>query len=324
MENIFQIPEQNHLYMYNRNHQRLEPNQLNDTLKPLPFYFFGSGSSGNSVYLTRLHTLIDLGFPYNHYTNLNPNFFLDVDFLILTHEHNDHFKFPTFYKILTNAPNVKIIISKRMFEVITESDQNKNKIAKQVSGNFTEKINAIKTTYKNRFIIIESSQQQAIPLTTRHNLEFWFTPHMVSHGPIQNMAIEISTYQYDIHLLYSSDIDHLLDDTGSDVAHNMGLPINYTTTEDLQNPNFFPYSHALTINPLKNPFNLLFLEANYDEHVLEPILEHDPYNVRALSNKRHISEQEAWRYVNYSLSSDGIFIPLHASSTFGTLIQDLN
>ena len=92
MENIFQIPEQNHLYMYNRNHQRLTPSQLNDTLKPLPFYFFGSGSSGNSVYLTRLHTLIDLGFPYNHYANLNPNFFLDVDFLILTHEPYDHYR----------------------------------------------------------------------------------------------------------------------------------------------------------------------------------------------------------------------------------------
>ena len=67
----------------------------------------------------------------------------------------------------------------------------------------------------------------------------------------------------------------------------------------------------------------MFLEANYDKEILDPILQKDPHNARALGNKRHISEQEAWKYVSLSLSSTGLFVPLHASTTFGTLVQDL-
>lgn len=321
MENIFKIPQQEHLYIYNKFKKRIPV--ANAPLKPLPFYFFGSGSSGNSVYLNRLHTLIDLGFSYKKYSDFDPNFFLDVDYIILTHEHSDHFKFPTFYKILKMSPNVKFIMSQRMFNVITEPDPAKNKIAKQISGNFAEKINSLSNQYRSRFIVINNDQPTMV-LTTRHQVEFWFTPHMVSHGDIQNLAIEITTRQFGIHLLYSSDIDHLLDTTGGDQIRHLGLPLNYTTRENINDPNFIPHQNAIQLQPLTNPFNLMFLEANYDKNILQKALEKNPFDAHAQGNLRHISEQEAWEYINLALSDDGLFIPLHASTTFGTLIQDLD
>lgn len=321
MENIFSIPKQEHLYIYDRYKKRIPAEQ--SPLQPLPFYFFGSGSSGNSVYLNRLHTLIDLGFSYKKYSDFNPNFFLDVDYVILTHEHSDHFNFTTFYKILEMAPNVKFIMLDRLYNTITQEDQTKNKLAKYISGNFTEKINNIKNKYHSRLIVINKDQNTMV-LTTRHQVEFWFTPHIVSHGDIQNLAIEISTQKFGIHLLYSSDIDHLLDTTGGDQIRHLGLPLSYTTREDLFSSNFIPHKDAIQLQPLNNPFNLMFLEANYDKNILQKALEKDPYNAHARGNLRHISEQEAWEYINLALSSDGLFIPLHASTTFGTLIQDLD
>lgn len=321
MENIFKIPKQEHLYIYNKFKKRIPVTQ--SPLQPLPFYFFGSGSSGNSVYLNRLHTLIDLGFPYKHYSDFNPNFFLDVDYVILTHEHLDHFVFSTFYKILQMAPNVKFIMTQRLYKVITNPDKDSNKIARQVSGDFTTKIASLTSKYRSRFIVIDNDQSTMV-LTNRHGVEFWFTPHLVSHGDIQNLAIEITTQKFGIHLLYSSDIDHLLDTTGGDQIRHLGLPLNYTTREDIFNKDFIPHENAIQLQPLANPFNLMFLEANYDVNILNKKLEQDPYDAHARGNLRHISEQEAWKYINLALSDNGLFVPLHASTTFGTLIQDLD
>lgn len=320
MENIFQFPNQPNLYIYNKFKQRLTPTQVPASMQPLPFYFFGSGSSGNSVYLKRLHSLIDLGFPYKKYKDLNPNFFLDVDYVFLTHEHTDHFRFNTFYKILEMFPNVKFVLSPRLYDLITEQDPDKNKISQQISGNKAQKLNSLVTTYKNRFMIAN----QPLQLATRHQVTFEFTPHMVSHGDILNMAIELNTKKYNIHMLYSSDIDHLFDDTGFDLVNNLGLPLNYQTNENLFDPNFMPHEHAVKLLNLTNPFNLIFLEANYDEQLLNQTLNKNPRDPHANGNLRHISEQEAWQYINYSLTDHGIFIPLHASTTFGTLIQDLD
>lgn len=322
-ENIFTVPTQDKLYIYNKFKQRLSPDNVPPKFKPLPFYFFGSGSSGNSVYLTQLHSLIDLGFPYKKYVTFDQNFFLDVDYIFLTHEHSDHFNFATFYKILQMNPNIKFVLSRRLYQVITEPDQTKNKIAKQVRGDFQAKINQLTTTYHNRFLVIQPDQLTSVILTTRHNLKFWFTPHLVSHGDILNMAIELNSAN-NIHTLYSSDIDHLIDNSGNDVIRHLGLPINYSSNYNIFANDFVPFPHAININPSNNPFDLMFLEANYDEQLLAKALTKDPNNPHALGNKRHISEQEAWQYVNLSLADNGIFVPLHASRTFGTLIQELD
>lgn len=321
--NIFEIPQQNHLYLYDKFKNRIAPDAVPKNMRPLPFYFFGSGSSGNSVYLWRLHTLIDLGFPYNHYTALDQNFFLDVDYLILTHEHTDHLDMSTLFKILEMFPNVKIICSKRLYTVITKPDPQENKVAKRITGNFKQRINELTTKYRNRFTLIDADTKSKV-LTTRHNTEFWFIPHFVTHGDIINMGIELNNSKYNIHMLYASDLDHLFNTTGADIFNGLGLPVNYQSAVDPKSPDFVPQKDAIKLIPLNNPFNLMFLEANYDANVLDPILAAEPNNIRALGNKRHISEQEAWQYITLSLSDDGIFVPLHASTTFGTLVQNLD
>lgn len=73
--------------------------------------------------------------------------------------------------------------------------------------------------------------------------------------------------------------------------------------------------------PKEHLFNIMFLEANHDRALVEEALERDPFDIKAKGNQRHLSEKEAFDYVYESLHTDGIFIPLHASSTYGTFKQ---
>ena len=64
------------------------------------------------------------------------------------------------------------------------------------------------------------------------------------------------------------------------------------------------------------------MEANYDPKILFNYIQTHPNDFRAKQNLRHTSEKDAWEYVEQFLKPDGIFIPLHASSSFGTLLQE--
>lgn len=249
----------------------------------LPVHIFGTSSKGNSIYIKNLRTLIDLGLPYKRYTEYDPNFFLDVDYIILTHEHGDHLNSATLLKVLNMYPNIKFLITGRMAKAIMHPD-------------FSHRLNQERlrpyTLYgpNNRFLFAKTQL-----LTTRDNVPIELRIHVTQHGDITNIAVEMTVKALNLHMLYASDLDNLMPDP---TGLTDGLP-HYKD----------------------NPFNLIFLEANYDEHQLQEALFLDPTDVKALGNLRHISEQEAWRYVERYLSDDGFFIPLHASSTYGTLIQ---
>lgn len=250
--------------------------------RPLPVHIFGTSSDGNSVYIKNIRTLIDLGLPYKRYAEYDQNFFLDVDYIIITHEHGDHLNSPALLKILKMYPHVTVIIHPRMAR-------------KLMSPEFSHRIkqDQLKLYTKDGSSRFRTAAPQI--LTTRDNVQVVFTPHLTRHGDITNIAIELTIDQFDAHILYASDLDNLLpDETGL----TDGLP-HYKD----------------------NPFNLIFLEANYDEALLQEALEKNPNDARAKGNLRHISEQTAWEYVQRYLTEDGLFIPLHASSTFGTLIQ---
>lgn len=249
----------------------------------LPVHIFGTSSKGNSVYLSRLHTLIDLGLPYIRYSEVNPNFFLDVDYLILTHIHGDHINPSTLKKIINDFPNVKIIMSKEMAQGVLTTPRLNHILTPQ----FIQE-------HINRF-------QTAMPtiLKTRTGLDFEFTPHKVPHGELVNIAIELNDPSTNHHVLYSSDIDTL------EKVENRG------EITGLPHPD------------IDNLFDIVFLEANYDADLVNKALELNPNDVKAQGNLRHTSEQEAWHYISHYLSDDGIFVPLHASSTYGTLIQQL-
>lgn len=297
-----QFPEQPHLYLYNKHHQRLHEDHHS-------FYFFGSGSTGNSVYLKDSHLLIDLGFPFKKYASMNPLFWYDVRYVLLTHEHGDHLNESTLYHLLQVYPHLRFLISKRMFNVITSvmfyPRWNKNK------ERATKIQNELKNKYYRRFIIMDIDTKQVNLYS--HDLTIppvTIIPHFVSHANIINIAYEIITTK--LHVLYSSDLDHVFapaPQNRNQLDQELNLPLEYDS--------------AGHVKIFTHPFDLIFLEANYDADYLKKFLQLHPDDAHARGNLRHISEQETWKYIQYALADDGIFVPLHASEAFGTLVQDL-
>lgn len=272
------MKKQKNLYVYSRFLERIKNYDL-------PLYMVGSSSKGNSTLLTNLHTLIDLGYSYKHYNDIDINFFLNVDYVIFTHEHSDHFNPHTFVRLIDNHPNIKFIMTTNMAKAI----QNKSETHEIITDARIHKI--VET---NRILNGDCNQI----LHTREHLHddlIKYTPHITSHGDIKNVAIEITTPKN--HIMYASDLDNFKPNYDK---NTVGLPE--------------PDNHHL--------FTLLMLEANYDEKQVEQALNENPYNFEALGNKRHISEQTTFPYVEKYLSDTGVFIPLHASKNYGTLIQD--
>lgn len=270
--------------------------------KPLPVHIFGTGSSGNSLFLKNLKVLIDLGLPYSKFSSYDKEFFSKVDYIILTHEHGDHFNPATFVKVLKCFPHVKFIMSKRMARTIVSEQA--SKLIKQKQKEFTPYV----INQTQRFL-----QAEERLLTNRNGKSFSFKPHHTSHGSITNLAVELTCNELNLHLLYASDLDCL-------EQKEVNRPVS-------NHYNFFHVNTTFTTGLPKyesNPFNIIFLEANYDEEILFEHLRMYPDDIRAKGNLRHISEQTAFEYVEHYLSDDGFFIPLHGSKEFGTLIQNFD
>lgn len=291
--------------------------------KRIPVHVFGSGSEGNSVYLKPYHTLIDLGLPYKVYQEYDPTFFLDVDYIILTHHHGDHLNPSTLARVLKNFPHIRVIISDFMWNYIT-SDEFKPEYIKRAKGEIVPfghdpiyKTDAsgrrLKKEPKWRKEYLPYSSKfipaMAQTLTTHDQRQFLFEPLTVKHGDIVNTAIQISDPSLEFEFLYASDLDNLdgertFIDCFGNTQHVTGL------RQDRQ-------------------YTCMFLEANYDEQILQNwynnLNPEDPdyrgKKARADGNLRHISEQEAGRYIERFLAENGLFVPLHASKTFGTLHQ---
>lgn len=256
---------------YNINGQRVN-DQRQENL-----YVFGSSSSGNSIYFKDARTLIDLGFSYKRYQQYDPNFFLKVDYIFLTHEHSDHLNPSTLLRVATLYPNVKIVMPIALWQDITDED-------------FAERINQKKLlNLKARFTFAEPTVFKSVI-----GPQIQFIPHVTKHGGIKNQAVELS--YLDKHVLYASDLDEF---TANPSLGTQGLPMN---------PN--------------NKFDILCLEANYDPDILNDYIMTHKDSFRANENLRHIDERTAWQYVRQYMKPNGIFIPLHASHTFGTLWQD--
>lgn len=291
--------------------------------KRIPVHVFGSGSEGNSIYLKPFKTLIDLGLPFKVYQEYDPVFFLDVDFLIITHHHGDHLNPATLLRILNNYPHIKIIVSDFMWQMIT-SDDYKIEYEKREKGDVAPFGHDLlykthpdggrvkkPSKWKELFSPHGSKFQIAAPqtLVTHDRREFLFEPLTVKHGDIVNIAIQISDPTLDFDFLYASDLDNLGGDRT--FTDSFGQPQRVTGLDQ------------------HRKYTCMFLEANYDEDILNNWYARlDPADpdyrgkkTRADGNLRHISEQEASRYIEKHLHDDGLFIPLHASKTFGTLHQ---
>ena len=117
-------------------------------------------------------------------------------------------------------------------------------------------------------------------------------PYTVNHGDTTNLAYRIELPLWQTHLLYATDLDNVKDLPKTD-----------------------------------KPYNIILLEANYDEKLLEETIikatnSNDKQLLeRAKKNKAHLSEQEAGQFVRENLTEGGVFIPLHNSTLFGTYQQ---
>lgn len=291
--------------------------------KRIPVHVFGSGSEGNSVYLKPYHTLIDLGLPYKAYQEYSSTFFLDVDYIVITHHHGDHLNPTTLNRVIQNYPHIRIIMSEFMWNMIT-SDDYKPEYEKREQGEFVPFGHdpVFRTDASGRkikkpskwapiYLQHQSKFRMAAPetLKTHTGKSFLFEPLTVKHGDIVNIAVQISDPSLDFEFLYASDLDNLdgertFTDCYGNIQHVTGLNQN-------------------------RRYTCMFLEANYDEEILQKwydnLSEDDPdyirKKVRADGNLRHISEQEASVYIEKHLDENGLFVPLHASKTFGTLHQ---
>lgn len=291
--------------------------------KRVPAHIFGSDSAGNSVYLKPYHTLIDLGLPYKRYQEYCPNFFLNVDFIILTHHHGDHLNPATLKRVMRNYPHIRIFMTDFMWQYITSELYQPTYIKRQPNEPVPFGHDPVyQTDDSGRRLIAEPKHRKtflehqskvrpatAQTLTTHNGRSFYFEPLTVKHGDVLNIAVQISDPALEFDLLYASDLD------------NLGGPRSFIDC--------FGNTQYVTGLHQERVYTCMFLEANYDENLLQQWYskldpqdpEYRSKKARADGNLRHISEQEAGAYIEKHLADGGLFIPLHASKTFGTLHQ---
>lgn len=281
-----------------------------------PIHIFGTGSDGNSIYLKPLRTLIDMGFSRKVYEEYDPFFFDNLKYIIITHHHGDHLRSPgTLLKILDEFPHITVIVSDFFWKYVHSTLYKGVKKGNLKIYPWADKFDA----YQNRFIM-------ANPMWLKINDtdEFLLNPRTVKHGDIVNIALQIYHQPTNLRLLYSTDIDNLKGSTSF-----------YSSLYEQENVQGLNQDETVK-------YNVMFLEANYREELIQAwedqeILKYKcdlslsdeereqkihNIGVRVSGNRRHISEDEAFNYVNRFLEPDGVFIPLHASSKFGTLFQE--
>lgn len=271
------------------------------------FVIYGSGSSGNSVELSPYQSLIDIGLPYAKYPE---NLFNRLKYILLTHEHGDHLHLATVNRINNHHSHIKFVIPKRLISITQDKLASKGYPALPES----------------KIIPIEFDETLVLDLPD----DDVFSVHATKtpHGDIDNVAYTLKGFkafdQFESPtILYSSDLSTTLpySDPLNDI-HYPGLPKD-------------------------EKYDIMFLEANYDLFELlkttytdaevqqfiddklslneiERNMSLDTHDTKARGNLRHLSEQDAFGYVNTQLSKDGIYIPLHASRDFGTFIHEID
>lgn len=93
-----------------------------DEFKDITMY--GSGSSGNSLYIKPYKIMIDLGLAYNRY---DEDIFYDLKYILLTHEHGDHFYVTTIDKIHKKFPHITFVMSEHLYNVAFDIFKKKNR-----------------------------------------------------------------------------------------------------------------------------------------------------------------------------------------------------
>lgn len=272
-----------------------------------------SGSKGNSLIITPYQTIIDLGMAYKHYTK---SILKHIKYICLTHEHGDHLNVSTVNQIMKNEPHITFIMRDNLYQIVKQKFKDKNYDLK------TSQIRII-------------NPSETIECDLNNNEVLLITAHQTDHGDITNTAytlkgsVDVDTYESPT-LLYASDlIDTNKTKNGQGLPQDekydlMFLEANYDHNIILTQLYHYVDSPDIRLNEqqkLNIKQQLLDLKESFDVNKLSQLLETKLYAPKAKGNLRHLSEHQAFRYVNQHLSDHGAFIPLHASSEFGTFDQ---
>lgn len=305
-----------------------------------PIHIFGTGSDGNSMYIKHLRLLVDIGLPKNRYLSHDEHFFDKVDTIVITHHHGDHFKPATLRYILSNYKHITVYTTD-FFKRYIMSDLYGKKTNKE-TGEVTYPERKRLEPFMDRLKTIEKRTWVPLPDGSRYLL----APLTVKHGDIVNIALQLYYRPLNMSFLYATDLDNLNGTTTFTSALGTEETVDGLSQSGIYNVMFLEanYDENLIVEKVAEMKTLreaqyvldkteLVAEVQANPHLaqekateliaIKEKFERDMHNIdfRAESNKRHISEQEAFSYVKRFLKDDGLFIPLHASSTFGRLFQ---
>lgn len=171
------------MLMYNHKGER-NTNNFKDII------MYGSGSSGNSLYIKPYRIIIDLGLAYRNY---DEDIFYNVKYILLTHEHGDHFYVTTIDRIHKKFPHITFVMSEHLYDVAFD-------IFKKKGRDFND-IKNIQILSKNEPLIYEIE-----------NDEYALIKHtMTDHGDIPNVSYTIKGFKpidsiKEPVILYASDL----------------------------------------------------------------------------------------------------------------------
>lgn len=188
--------------------------------------------------------------------------------------------------------------------------------------------------FMDRLKTIEKRTWVPLPDGSRYLL----APLTVKHGDIVNIALQLYYRPLNMSFLYATDLDNLNGTTTFTSALGTKETVDGLSQSGIYNVMFLEanYDEKLIVEKVAEMKTLreaqfvldkteLVAEVQANPHLaqekatelinIKEKFERDMRNIdfRAESNKRHISEQEAFSYVKRFLKDDGLFIPLHAS-----------
>ncbi|GFH41427.1 hypothetical protein [Pseudolactococcus insecticola] len=290
-----------------------------------------SSSKGNSVFIKPLKLLIDLGLPLARYTEIDPDYFLKVKYIVITHIHGDHLNGTTLKKVLKSYPHIKIFLTEFSLNYIKANPEKSN-----IKGLYSHILDYAFEN-PNNIILINTSDMPISGYTNEEDgIKILF--YNVSHGDLINIALEfaVQTPTGMKKFLYATDLDTI--DSQYYLENDITKHTDIYQNGKKQQIYGLPLE-KITFDNVDNKYDFILLEANYNAKLLNQLIEGVKFDLQKVvilpeekkeltnrltrmeSNKRHISEEQSIQYVKANIKNGGIFIPLHASSEFGTYHQ---
>lgn len=188
-----------------------------------------------------------------------------------------------------------------------------------------------KSTYQlktNVITIIESNQTITLDLPKDDVLII--TGYKTNHRTIENTAytlkgsVDVEGYEMP-HILYASDLISTQDLPQDESFELLFLEANYDEEQLLERVKVLIEAKQPHLH--QHQYTMLVkqmkkLDDEFDAERLNALLTDGIFAPKEQGNLRHLSESQAFHYMRRHLTDDGRFIPLHASDELGTFNQN--